>query len=539
MKKSLKYTLLIIVLVLTIGYAAVNTTLNLTGKISFGKDENDFDIRFTKALVDGIDETNLIISEDGRSITFAVDDLITADSTSTLNYLITNNSTQYDANIEVSCTAVGSNGDYFTIIKDTPGFISAQTHGSGQVTALLNETGNVAETFECILEATPVSRTSIAIEQCDSQSQIAPVLAGGGNNWTYEDVTISIVSEGSAVSGVKIYEYYITDSTDLPTSETTPTGTTNNEVILTDNGIYYVYYRTVAESGCKSAWTAAQIVMIDKTEPVLEMNSSIPSSVTRGDVYPIATKYETNGISGGTTICTSNLDGKVSTNDIGDLTTLGNHTLTCVTTTGAGKSLAKSINVTITYAPYSATNMISNGSFENGTNDWTLSGEVNLSQDYMTSTNACYTAATGNNNLKFGSGNSMTTQVLDYSAPTVNHQYYGRLLHLTSSPFTTTDARFEWRYSDVENQGTLIFGKKNNASTCWSILSSVKTVTSSTYLTQNWTVRNFYVNMSPVAYVDDLVIIDLTETFGAGNEPDKDWCDKHITFFDGTTTIYK
>ena len=38
---------------------------------------------------------------------------------------------------------------------------------------------------------------------------------------------------------------------------------------------------------------------------------------------------------------------------------------------------------------------------------------------------------------------------------------------------------------------------------------------------------------------DNLLIIDLTQTFGEGNEPSKEWCDEHIKWFDGTTTIYK
>ena len=41
------------------------------------------------------------------------------------------------------------------------------------------------------------------------------------------------------------------------------------------------------------------------------------------------------------------------------------------------------------------------------------------------------------------------------------------------------------------------------------------------------------------AYFDGLLFIDLTETFGEGNEPDKEWCDNHIDYFDGSSTIYK
>ena len=44
---------------------------------------------------------------------------------------------------------------------------------------------------------------------------------------------------------------------------------------------------------------------------------------------------------------------------------------------------------------------------------------------------------------------------------------------------------------------------------------------------------------SGVFFFDGLVVIDLTATFGSGNEPDKEWCDRHINYFDGTTIIYK
>ena len=39
------------------------------------------------------------------------------------------------------------------------------------------------------------------------------------------------------------------------------------------------------------------------------------------------------------------------------------------------------------------------------------------------------------------------------------------------------------------------------------------------------------------AYFDDVILIDLTETFGEGNEPSKEWCDENINWFEGTTKI--
>lgn len=39
------------------------------------------------------------------------------------------------------------------------------------------------------------------------------------------------------------------------------------------------------------------------------------------------------------------------------------------------------------------------------------------------------------------------------------------------------------------------------------------------------------------AYASAPMLIDLTAAFGAGNEPNKEWCDKHIPFFAGTKTL--
>ena len=39
--------------------------------------------------------------------------------------------------------------------------------------------------------------------------------------------------------------------------------------------------------------------------------------------------------------------------------------------------------------------------------------------------------------------------------------------------------------------------------------------------------------------LDGVVLIDTTETFGAGNEPSKTWFDQNLEYFDGTITIYK
>ena len=40
-------------------------------------------------------------------------------------------------------------------------------------------------------------------------------------------------------------------------------------------------------------------------------------------------------------------------------------------------------------------------------------------------------------------------------------------------------------------------------------------------------------------YVDGVCIVDLTVSFGAGNEPDLSWCNANIDYFDGSIVVYK
>ena len=110
----------------------------------------------------------------------------------------------------------------------------------------------------------------------------------------------------------------------------------------------------------------------------------------------------------------------------------------------------------------------------------------------------------------------------------------------STSNFTIGDSRFElWSGDNLNGGDRLIFARKNIQTTSWTRLSSIQTITTDTYLDKNWYLRNFTTNANADSYVDEIIIIELTQTFGAGNEPDKEWCDTNIFYFDGTTTIYK
>lgn len=48
-----------------------------------------------------------------------------------------------------------------------------------------------------------------------------------------------------------------------------------------------------------------------------------------------------------------------------------------------------------------------------------------------------------------------------------------------------------------------------------------------------------YTAVNGTVFWDSVFCVDLTETFGAGNEPSKEWCDTHLSYFEGTIYISK
>lgn len=230
---------------------------------------------------------------------------------------------------------------------------------------------------------------------------------------------------------------------------------------------------------------------------------------------------------------------------------IGSHTIKVRTKYTSGSNViyskeSEEFVITIDKLQYTANNLIQNGSYENGITSWTNSSNnnaatISVSQDESyhgkSSLKYLFTSASGSNILH-------NNQTLSISKPILNHKYYGALMYKTSSNYNAYDARFEWRFNDNQN-ALMVFAKKNAASTSWKKLSNIITIDVDTYLGEdnNWVIRNFSVVNNPSStqymYVDAVMLIDLTETFGSGNEPTKEWCDENISYFDGSTIVYK
>ena len=185
MKRNLKLSMLVLVLLLAVGFAAVSTTLIINGTAKFGTNEEDFDVIFTKSVIDGVDVTDTTISEDGKSLTFTTNELAKADDKSVLDFEVTNNSTQYDANVTMVCIAEGEKNEYYTITNTIPSVISAKTTEAGSVTATLKKvsTEEITETFTCTITANAVEKTEAGVEteEPSDEESVVQVLKGTGS----------------------------------------------------------------------------------------------------------------------------------------------------------------------------------------------------------------------------------------------------------------------------------------------------------------------------------------------------------------------
>jgi len=111
-------------------------------------------------------------------------------------------------------------------------------------------------------------------------------LTGGSDNWVSTAPTIKVSSAGTAISGVKEYEYYKSTSSTAPTDSTTATGTTTTgEVTISDEGTTYIWYRTVSNNGFKSAWSSFQVTNLDTINTTFDSYEIKNLTSTGYDIY--------------------------------------------------------------------------------------------------------------------------------------------------------------------------------------------------------------------------------------------------------------
>ena len=190
MKK--KSMLIVAILLMSIGFAAVSTTLIINGNANVSENQDDFSVIFTAATLDGKDVYSSVVDDTKKIITFETSDLKTLNQTSILAYEVTNNSSNYDAEVNVTCVPKdGTTAKYTSIKNELDGNatkVLAKSSVNGTLTVTLNKTAteSVTEEYTCKLEFNAVERDTLGVEipafQKDSWSTIAANVKAGNTS---------------------------------------------------------------------------------------------------------------------------------------------------------------------------------------------------------------------------------------------------------------------------------------------------------------------------------------------------------------------
>ena len=165
MKK--KSMLIVAILLMSIGFAAISTTLIINGNAKVSENNEDFSVIFTAASLDGKDVYTTAVDETKKTITFTTGELKTLNQTSILTYEVTNNSSNYDANVTVTCVpSTGTTAKYTSIknkLDNDATVVKAKETLNGTLTVTLDKvaTESVTEEYTCKLEFNAVERDTL------------------------------------------------------------------------------------------------------------------------------------------------------------------------------------------------------------------------------------------------------------------------------------------------------------------------------------------------------------------------------------------
>ena len=165
MKK--KSMLILAILLMSIGFAAISTTLIINGSANVSENNEDFSVIFTAASIDGNDVYSTAVDETKKIITFETSELKTLNQKSILTYEVTNNSSNYDANVTVTCVPkTGTTAKYTSIknkLDNDATVVKAKSSVNGTLTVTLDKvaTESVTKEYTCKLEFNAVERDTL------------------------------------------------------------------------------------------------------------------------------------------------------------------------------------------------------------------------------------------------------------------------------------------------------------------------------------------------------------------------------------------
>ena len=187
-----KSAIIVAILIMAIGFASISTTLIINGNARVSENTDDFSVIFTAASLDGTDVYANVIDNTKKVITFETNELKTLNQTSILTYEVTNNSSNYDAEVQVNCKVKdGTTAKYTSIKNELEGNatkVLAKNSVNGTLTVTLNKTATeeVREEYVCTLTLNAVERDTLGKEipafQKDSWSTISANVKSGNTS---------------------------------------------------------------------------------------------------------------------------------------------------------------------------------------------------------------------------------------------------------------------------------------------------------------------------------------------------------------------
>ncbi|MCR5224126.1 MAG: leucine-rich repeat domain-containing protein, partial [Bacilli bacterium] len=148
----------------SVGFAVVATNLivNNNSSVAFS---GDFEVIFSNAKTTG---GRAYITDNGRTLNYKAAPLTEVGSQTSVTYDVTNNSANYDANLDISITDDNGNpisSDYFTIEETVklPSTIEARSTVSGTLTITKTKSNNedIHSFFKITINANPVERNTL------------------------------------------------------------------------------------------------------------------------------------------------------------------------------------------------------------------------------------------------------------------------------------------------------------------------------------------------------------------------------------------
>ncbi len=203
--------ILIIVLVLTVGFAGIATNLLMNASLKVGYNSTFLDdVVFIKTKTEGTAQ----ISEDGKTITYDAKKISAMNEETILTFWVKNKNTQYDADVTINCglNEVSSTLNDLVNISVSPSSFTLVSNdvktGEVKITLTGVVTEEITGTFTCELVATPSERDTPGIiteELYEDESM------GGTDPVVSKDlVPITIANDGvvtKANTSEKWYDY--------------------------------------------------------------------------------------------------------------------------------------------------------------------------------------------------------------------------------------------------------------------------------------------------------------------------------------------